>query len=388
MTPYPSTRKSFAIIALICSIYFLLFSFFYLYFLQSELFRIIHVIKSGKEVVYYPLWGALILTCILWIAQFGLNYLTRFKGKWHALSFCPAFGALIMLTDVQPIIVDGKQTLLYNWEWWQAILVAVIYIVTAYIYQKQFEKRKIEKSTLTEMLIPNFVILTFLSCTTGIMGNSNDTFYYELKIAQALREQNPQKALLVGEKSLTHNHSMTTLRNYALAQTDSLGDAIFCYPQTYGSNGLLFENEDYSASGFSNHDIYQFIGASPKKKTETITRYLQRLCEEEKGNHNVLDYYLCALLLERQLSAFVKAMEQFYDFNETTTLPKHYQEALLLHQIKEREHPDTILIDIDTRNRYTAFDSLQNQYSKAIEKTNYTRRKFGDTYWWYYWYGE
>lgn len=388
MTPHPSIRRNLAFTAIICSTYFLLFSFFYLYFQQSELFRIIHVIKSGKDVIYYPLLSALILTAILWIAQFGLNYLTRFKGKWHSLSYFPAFGVLLLLTDVQPIVVDGKQVLLYNWEWWQVILAVFIYVAVAYIYQRQFIKPRNETSSLPEMLIPNFVVLTFFACITGMAGNCNDTLYYELKIAQAIREKNPQKAVLVGEKSLANTHSMTTIRNFALAQMDSLGDAMFNYPQTDGANGLLFEDENPTASGFSNSDIYQFIGASPKKETETITRYLQKLCEEEEGNHNVLDYYLCALLLERQLSAFVRAMEQFYDFNENSDLPRHYQEALLLHQIKEGVQPDTMLIDLEIRNQYEKFDSLQNKYSRAIEKTNYTRRKFGDTYWWYYWYGE
>lgn len=379
--------------SILCGILFAIFSFTYLYALQGEILRTIHKILSEEKTVYSPIWGAAIITIILCLLQFGLNLFTKFKGKWQAISYFPAFLILTIMTDVhlETEVHTGRiiESFSVHYDWtWKAVLTATIcYAAIVFIYKKRGSIR-IEKESLTDLMVPNLFILILFSCLTGSIGNSNENLHYELSVAQNIREKKISKSLIIGKKSLISSRTLTALRAFALSQVDSLGQSLFTYPQYYGAGGLFFDESRGPVSSYVNQDIYDYLGGSTPNINETTINFLQRICEQDEGNYKSLDYYLCALLLEKQLERFVNVLHLFYD--EDRYLPKHYQEALILYKNKTNEDT-SFLLNTCSDNVYEIFKSfisLQKEHPEYLTQRNYMRRKYGDTYWWYYWYAE
>lgn len=70
--------------------------------------------------------------------------------------------------------------------------------------------------------------------------------------------------------------------------------------------------------------------------------YLRSLCYTEQGRYVALDYYLSALLLDKHLDEFAKAITDLYD--EKDSLPRYYREAMFY--IKFNIQPLLLLLKI------------------------------------------
>ncbi|MBR5804118.1 MAG: hypothetical protein IKY31_07280 [Bacteroidaceae bacterium] len=375
------------VIDAVCGILFLAFSFVYLYVVQGELMRCLWRDCLGKE-TYSPLWGALVITCFLWIGQWLLERLTRFGRTWVALPYFSAYCALAFLTCVTPI-ESGVDSCTYvlGWDglWWLFPGSLIIYLIVGIIIRCR--RAVVRERSLTELLISNLITLIIFSYATGSIGNTNELLRNELLVSQCIRDQRYEDALLVGKKSLNNTPSLTTLRAFALSHNGILGESLFEYPQSDGTNGLFFQKEFSGVHGFTNEDIISHLGGVPCEEGEPVVDYLQRLCESDStATSQALDYYLSALLLEKRLSDFYQALLQYWP--KDTALPRHYQEALILYvQEVESASPPAQMCTSPIEERYEEFLQLRNQYADSLHQKNYTRRKFGDTYWWYYCFG-
>ena len=381
---YTPRRYTIANVA-ICTILFWGYSFVYLYFMQGELMRCLCREWLGRD-VYPPFWGALTITFALWIGQWLLDKCTRFSSVWYALSYFPAYWALAFLTSVTPVEVAGELSLEKGGLWWLFPVALLVYLVVGYACKHW--RRYADRQTLTELLIPNMILLILFSYATGSVGNCNELLHNELHVSEYIREQRYEEALHVGEKSLHNTHSLTTLRALALSHTEELGESLFAYPQSHRADGLFFQEGVKGLCGLSNADIVCHLGGIPREDGESVTNYLNRICEADSmASSKSWDYYLCALLLERRLECFHQTLLHYWP--KDRDLPRHYQEALLVYQLEKGEDsPLAPLCTIAVRERYEAFGQLQKQYEIPLHRNNYTRRKFGDTYWWYYYYGE
>jgi hypothetical protein len=219
------------------------------------------------------------------------------------------------------------------------------------------------------------------------VGNCNELLHNKLLVAQCIREQRYEEALLVGKKSLHNTHSLTTLRALALSYTGKLGESLFEYPQSSKSNGLFFPKGMVDVCRFTDEDIELRLGGISREKDESVVNYLSRMCESDSTvDSPALDYYLCALLLERELPRFHQTLLSYWPLGKT--LPRHYQEALLVYlQLTGEISPMASLCTPSVKERYDGFCQLQAEYELPLHQNNYTRRKYGDTYWWYYCYG-
>ena len=65
------------------------------------------------------------------------------------------------------------------------------------------------------------------------------------------------------------------------------------------------------------------------------------------------------------------------------TLPRYYREALFLYG---KLHPSSGvgLEDGAMEAQWQAYEALQKEWAGTVGEGNRLRRKFGDTYWWYY----
>ena len=380
-----SSPRRQVVIAIVCSILFLGFSFAYLYGMQGELMRCLYYNVFGVD-TYSPFWGAFAITLALWGGRWLLDRVLHFGSIGLAFSYFPAYWALAFLTCVFPFETGETTSLGWSSWWWLFPLALIVYLFIGFVYRYRRVAGTARKS-LVEALIPNLIILILYSLVTGSVGNCNELLHNKLLVAQCIREQRYEEALLVGKKSLHNTHSLTTLRALALSYTGKLGESLFEYPQSIKSNGLFFPKGKVDVCRFTDEDIELRLGGISREKDESVVNYLSRMCESDSTvDSPALDYYLCALLLERELPRFHQTLLTYWPLDKT--LPRHYQEALLVYlQLTGEISPLASLCTPSVKERYDGFCQLQAEYELPLHQNNYTRRKYGDTYWWYYCYG-
>lgn len=377
-------RSGNSVITALCSIIFLSFSFVWLYKGEGEALRCLHYTLSGGMTTYSPLCGALIITALLWLLQWGLNMLMRFARSLSALAFFPAYLILTLLSCINPD-TSGADTSHFAVSidkvyLWGGGLFFIFYLIAGFFNRKLQNRANREKKQ--NVIIPNVLILIVFTYITGFVGNTNEVFHNELAVAQAIREGDFDKALQKGIKSPHHSRTLTALRALALSHTHTLGEKLFAYPQTEGAEGLFLDEADGAISMVTNDDICNHLGAHPKMAGETVMTYLDRMCRADSASHEAREYYLCALLLEKELDIFQQALPLHYRETDKS-LPRHYQEALLL----KDSAGEMLVTDSTVRSRFGEFMALRDQYPDPVVQNNHIRRQFGDTYWWYYYYG-
>jgi len=134
-----------------------------------------------------------------------------------------------------------------------------------------------------------------------------------------------------------------------------------------------------------NHPVYGRFIAERFRKNDFIFDYsnmgtmLKALCQENKKNDLAFDYLLSWNLLNKDLTGFVEGLS----LNPKAVKAKHYQEAVMLNWSLNHEDgaemPSTLRKDVAQR-----FSRFMADRSKGEE---YCKEKYGDTYWFYYYYG-
>ena len=188
------------------------------------------------------------------------------------------------------------------------------------------------------------------------------------------------KVLSVGKKSLEASRTLTALRAMAMVKSGTMGDRLFDYPQYYGSEGLFFADDSLETLRYTNDSIYYLLGARPYRGEQRMV-FLRNICYKGTGKYTSLDYYLSALLLDKNLNEFAEAVNDFYEPEDT--LPRFYREAMVLYW---SQHADSVSLKKDTAyvRRFAEYREKEKEYASAKERENWMRRYYGDTYWWYF----
>ena len=378
---YTAYKKAARIQAVVCGFLFSVFSFVYLYVFQRDVLEALHFSLAHGKTHFVPLASAFIITFILILLRWGVNSLLKLKGNIRAISYFPSFLILGALTDA------GKDVYVYNHpsSWgWLLPLVLVAYALIAYWLRQIFKKRLNNEGSPVALMNSNLLIMVAFSLMTAMIGNTNRDFHHELEAERYLRSHQYIEALKVGEKSLKVTRTMTVLRSIAMSHAGVLGEELFAYPQYYRSDGLFFANDSAQTLRYTNDSIYYLLGVRPYTGEDRM-EFLRNICYKGTGKYTALDYYLSALLLEKQIDTFGKALADFYETEDT--LPRYYQEAILVYR---ESHPDyQFAVDDSTLiKRYDDYHKRKAGFSSPIEEQNRMRREFGDTYWWYFDYQE
>ena len=377
---YIAYKKAARIQAVVCGFLFSVFSFVYLYVFQRDVLEALHFSLAHGKTHFVPLASAFIITFILILLRWGVNSLLKLKGNIRAISYFPSFLILGALTDA------GKDVYVYHpssWGWLLP-LVLVAYVLIAYWLRQIFKKRLNNEGSPVTLMNSNLLIMVAFSLMTTMIGNTNRDFHHELEAERYLRSRQYIEALKVGEKSLKVTRTMTVLRSIAMSHAGVLGEELFAYPQYYRSDGLFFANDSAQTLRYTNDSIYYLLGVRPYTGEDRM-EFLRNICYKGTGKYTALDYYLSALLLEKQIDTFGKALADFYETEDT--LPRYYQEAILVYR---ESHPDCQFAVNDSTliKRYDDYHKRKADFSSPIEEQNRMRREFGDTYWWYFDYQE
>lgn len=375
----PMYKKIVYITHIVCTLLFLVFWFYYLYHVQGSLLTTAQHVFSGGKTSYSPFWGAIIISGLLWLLQIGINRIMRLPSLCFALSFFPSCLVLAMITDIDPNIFVHFS--IGAWVWVFPLLLVLFVGGASILKHLRMPEDFKGAGIFFSLLFPNLVITVLFCLFIGVTGNTTDTLQYTFRVEKALAENKPDEALTVGEKSLSSSRQLSCLRAYALSLKGELGERLFTYPQNYGVDGLVLMPSDTLGLMFQPKQVYSYLGVSPSSNNEVVMTYLERVVRNKRMKEPAKDYYLCALLLNKNLSEFAKVLPRYYKLDEN--LPTHYKEALILYS-RITPHPAYVFHDSVEDAAYEDMQKLEASYKYYIVRKNYLRREFGSTYWFYF----
>lgn len=405
---------------LACALLFLLFAFAYLYRQQGEVLALAQYVYSNGVTSYALLTGAILIPLILLAVQQVVDLLSRVPTRFHAWTYLPSLLLLAMLADADPLALRQE-----GWgRWlWMVPLALALYVMGVCVFRKMGESDDASRAGMDETaltLAPNFFILLLLVLTAASLPRPTAAYLHELKVERLVAQRREADALRVGTKSLETTRRLAELRAFALSRIDSLPDRLFTYPQDYGARGLLMVGDTsrhfyrvdaaavcsslgaYCRRGVPSTQAYFQLAAArlahradslAQIDTTTLTtdslrsRYNLDRAVTHRRQCRLLDYQLCYYLLRKDLTAFAHNLPRYRALRLDTAfravsaadslhLPRAYSEAVVL--------VDTLLADSVTLSRYRAYRLQCDTVADADARRNYARRRYGDTYWWYY----
>ena len=373
-------------IRIACAVLFSLFCFTYLFCLQGDLLAEAQYVFSGGVTTYYRGTGAVIITAVLMFMQWGLNKITRLDGRFHALSYLPS---ILVLATMTSITRESIAHFSFGGWCWAFPLLVVFYSFVVWAIHRFVDTSMVENDYhITRYLWPNFLTLFVMMLLCGACNKADDVYLYELKTERLLLNEEYEDAGNVGLKALVTSPRLNNLRCYALLRQGLLADHLFDYPQPYGSQGLLDLTDTCSRiNRFTVKDVCAYLGALPNSKVTTPRQYLEIMLKTDSlpDRRAIIDYYLCSLLLDKDLQAFRRVLPSLYHCSNSTeiaNLPRIYKEALILDR---RFSPSSSIAFPDTlvANDYAQYCNIKEEYSDSTERSNQLHRKYGNTLWWH-----
>ena len=367
-----------------CDFLFLLFSVCYLYVMQADLLALTQHVYSKGQTSYNPFWGTIILLIITFLLQKSTQRILKLKTEVYALSFVPSVLFLIFVTNLYPSLAWNIGMVLL------ILLFLFLFIVRFVVRGRIFQN--LERLTFVRLFSSNVGILIILCVFCGILGNTNDVLHYELKIQRCLLDGKSDDALAIADRSLESSRMMSALRAHALFLNGELADLLFIYPQKDASSGLLLPASDSVRMLYPPLNMTNSFDTIPFSNGESVEDYLCRSLKADTCRQDsmaVRDYWLMSLLLDKKLDRFIVEFPKFYEHSELQNvdgLPRYYREALILYR-HLRFHPKWVFNDNVTNTNYTDFINNTRKQPKGIVRRNYAHRYYGDTYWFYYYYG-
>lgn len=161
---------------------------------------------------------------------------------------------------------------------------------------------------------------------------------------------------------------------------------MFDYPQYYGTKGLLDVCDSLGHYRLGSKDICTSLGFGCGESVKTFDRYIELAVKADTLYRQPLgDYYLCYLLLKKDLVTFERVLGNYYILDDS--LPKAYKEALLINYDTSSDsiphYADSVFL-----SGLREYRLMKDELSDKRERINRTRRQFGKTYWWYYDYSD
>jgi len=379
---FNNTRNS--TVMWMCAIVFLLFSFLWLYGFQADVLAAVQHVMSGGRTQYKPLFGAVLITGLLQMLQLLVSSVFRLTNRGHALTYFPSLLCLALISVVNTDIAQS-----YSWGlWWLLVLLALaawagICLVVRYI--QNVEPDRSATVLFSRPMWINMLVLLLMMVGVAWVSNTNAVFHYRMRAETCLLKGDYAGALDVGSKSLESDADLQMIRMYAMARRGELGDRLFHYPVAVGSRVMLPTSGESHFVRYPVDSLYHVFGARPARPMLPTT-YLKVLSNQRDV---IRDYTLCGLLIDRQLDDFVEKLQLYYaadDSINTSLLPKHYREALMLYN-HLRRHPKLHYRESVMEEDYNNLQELEKTYLDETERQVKVEDVYGDTYWYYYKYG-
>ena len=370
------------VVSYFCGTLFALFTFFFVAESQASQLEVLYDFVATGKLDYNNYVVAVIVTAVLTLLSVWLNKIAGFRREWTAMAYLPSALVLAFITDVERSIYTGGNSF---WPWFFVLFTGLfLYSFLSFVLKRiLFEKIKNVAMSAKRILWRNVIIFVLMFLLVGTLSSADENFEREALVYSRYKAGDIDDALAVGYKSLDASKELTYMRAFLLASKGELGERFFEYPQHYGPNGLLPGRE--RTSPFAPDSIYSFVGDT-LRDNETPMSFLNRVAHTDSATVAVKEYYLTALLLNKQIAIFKDEVAAFYGDSVVDELPKHFREALVLYSTIDEDYS----LSLSSDTLFVALDSLHSveaRYDDAVVRGNYVRKEFGRTYWWYFFYG-
>lgn len=250
------------------------------------------------------------------------------------------------------------------------IATAIYWLAMMWLSRRWAEKphRWLKQSATTILLILGI----------GSCGYTDELRHLELATARLCAEGKFERALEIGSRYQVPSTILTALRTYALLQLEektnsndkvctirftTLPSHFFEYPHRWGEQELT-------------------LSPSQRQALQPFGKHIGRYNAQAQS-----DITLVKLLLKRDLNAFVKTLSRHCNIR-TTPLPRAYAEALILYQ-RLTSNPIAEYHDSAIEANYNDFREIESRTpTNHVLRANTLRDNYGETYWWYYLYGD
>lgn len=381
----PVTRQTARMVSLVCGLLFTLFIAVYVLRMQGLLLATANHAFQGVS-GFHPYFATLIVLAVLIIPPLIIQRPLRLPIRWKALVWIPSCIALGWFTDIHfPFEPEGGT----KTPLWVFLLAFLCWCVVVSMVRNLRDSSE-TKGSLAQFITPNTIILIVGICFALATGNTNAILHQEIRQTYMLMAGDYEAVLHVGEKETRTSHTQQSLRAVALSRTGQLGNRLFYYPMTYCSEGLLPLPADTLRSLNLPKYVFKHLHGRPMKPLhtrgsfQTATGFLGALASSEKASEAAKEYYLCALLLDRRIDDFAETIQQFAD-TVSTALPRHYREALVLHN-RLHSNPKVRFRDAETEENFSDFLADMDSHKGLSDERIYMSDYYKHTYWFYYYY--
>ena len=377
---YPLKNGSTVTIRVMCAIVFVLFSFCWLFFFQSDQLAMTQHVLSGGLTHYNALWGTLIIIAVLMLLQLIIYRIIRLNKRSHALTYVPSMMLLALVSEVSRQIESGEGV--SGWIWVLPVIALLVWAGVAAVAKlvQEIESDR-DFSLFSRPMWINALLMALQIICVAWIGNTNAVYHYRMQTETLLADGKYQKALEVGRRSLESDANLLMLRMYALARENALGERLFEYPISANVEQILPTSGRTRMYYCPEDSLWRFLGGCPAEAM-TPMHFLDLLERRDSiVPRQVIDYKLCGLLIDRQIDRFAREIGKYYKLDER--LPKHYREALVLYT-HSRSNPVVTyhhaVADEDWRNLL----ELERHYPNPTERKGRVEDQYHGTYWYYY----
>lgn len=361
---------------------FLLFTLLFLGITESDVICYLQCYAASHTLPSYPWFSAIILTlvtgCVIYIGEKIADKLRQ--DKFTVYAFCA--WALTALTSLGFVSVAYQIVL---------IIVAIVIALAVLLVKKKIQCSSASKQWKNSQafFLQAFVLFLYMGIGNGV----TDVQHYELRTAQALMSNHLHRGYKVGEKSYATSQRLFAMRCYLLAKDEDeggLGEHIFeqVVPQC-GAASLFFPKDEKQMLLIPADSLEHLLG-SKRLPQETPIAYLRRCAWQAylKGDDRTpIDYYLCGLLLDRNLNTFASEVKRFYPKEVATSkLPTYFAQALILYR-RTNTQPQLFYTDSSIEANMQDYMDMGDTIANKTIRSNLLRRSYGTTYWWWYAYG-
>lgn len=371
------------IASIICGVVFCIFAFTFLYFYQSDLLTMEQHVLSNGLTHYNRLVGAIILTLLLQMLQFGIDTATCRYTKHPSITYFIPTMLIAIFTDISPQVDKGYT--IGNWVWAAPLLLlvytAITYVSASLLANTEGPNHKSVFRILWENLLIMAVLITF-AC---MASNTDKTFHQRMKIEKLISEAKYTDALSVGKRNAETDSSTTMLRAYALSRTGLMGEKLFEYSLIGGSDAMLPNGKSVKTMLYSDTRIFNNVARVMKQATRPI-KYMEWMRSHGYAKKALNDYLLCGYLMDKEIDKFARCLvgDPRYKHN---CLPKHYKEAMVLYN-HIRSTPIANYKNSVAEADYQDLQTIIKNTSDKAKQKALIQEAYGITYWYYWLYGK
>lgn len=369
-----------------CFVLFVFYAVFMYVESQSEVIRLAYFIASGMPTDILSgadTWVSVALgTLLCTIPSLLLLMSLRFSCQTKAMAFIPSYVLLGLFTGIAP---TSTTSVINNIPLTRFIILIILsfsgIILSRMLHDAKKEQPPFLYSLWTNVLIScvGMVMCISLTCT-------DRQLHQQLKLANALQrcDYATIDCSMKGENN--SNNTITAIQALSLSRRGILANKLFSLNGLCGSESLMPDSVPSTLLFHTHSLLYAHLQAIPVGHFSSTAVFLHKALErriEYLGQEGatakdslmakpLIDYYLCALLLDRDLGRFSSELPRFY--KDGTMLPRYYREAIAM-----THTGDSI---------YGAYLSLRQRLidDPAVQRKE-CYRQFPSTYWNYYHFG-